>query len=158
MIFFGALIGAIGFRLRGSALFEQWTGRGATTARIVCWAIPMALLADVPLEWLPLLALAFFLGAIPGWYGSLDLGRDDGQVLKDWAIMTVRGVVWTAPPAAVMTFIDVPISFELLFVGLLCPVAYTIGWNTPSNINHIRQGPELGEVIFGAFIGASLTL
>lgn len=53
MILLGALVGAAGFWLRGAAVFALWTGRGATTARIVAWAIPLALLCWVvtPLAW-----------------------------------------------------------------------------------------------------------
>ena len=59
----GALVGAVGFRLKGSAIFEQITGRGATTARIVCWAIPMGILSlyHVPWQYAFLVGLGFFL-------------------------------------------------------------------------------------------------
>jgi hypothetical protein len=149
------IVGAIGFRLRGSALFEQWTGRGATTARIVCWAVPMGALSLLTLPWeLALLAGAgFWLGAIPGWYGSLGL---TGK--KDYAIMAVRGVCWTLPAA--MAFVnDAPLNaVALLIAGALCPVAYHLGGLIPSKIENLRQGPEVGEVLFGALIGLAIAL
>lgn len=158
MILLGALIGALGFRLRGSALFEQWTGRGATTARIVCWAIPIAILSlvNVPILYAPLIGLAIFLGAIPGWYGSLDLGRDDGHATKDYVIMTVRGLAWTAPAAYVMSMFSIESAVALVIAGLMCPLAYTAGWYIPSRVNHARQGPEVGELIFGSLVGMAV--
>lgn len=158
MILLGALIGALGFRLRGSALFEQWTGRGATTARVVCWAIPVAILSlvNVPVLYAPLIGLAIFLGAVPGWYGSLDLGRDDGNATKDYVIMTVRGFVWTAPAAYVMSMFSIESAIALVIAGLMCPLAYTAGWYIPSKVNHARQGAEVGELIFGALVGMAV--
>lgn len=157
----GALIGAVGFRLRGSALFEQWTGRGATTARIVCWAIPMSIVSLFAVPWYaaPLVGIAFFLGAIPGWYGCLDLGRDDGKVLRDYAVMLARGIVWTLPAALVYAWAGAtPGMYAVALAGALCPLAYTIGWAIPSTKPNLSQGPELGEVVFGAMIGAAVVL
>lgn len=156
----GALIGAVGFRLRGSAIFEEITGRGATTARIVCWAIPMGLVSlyHVPWEWAWAISLGLFLGACPGWYHCTDLGRDDGKVVRDYVIMTIRGLVWTLPAALVMAYFNTNASSAMMIAGLLCPLAYTIGWKIPSKIKGLHQGPELGEFIFGGMVGASVIL
>ena len=160
MLLLGTLIGAIGFRLRGSAIFEEITGRGATTARIVCWAIPMGLfsLIHVPPMDAVWIGLGFFLGACPGWYHCTDLGRDDGKVVRDYVVMTIRGLVWTILPAIVMSYFNPTAAGAMVLAGALCPLAYTIGWAIPSNIKGLHQGPELGEFIFGGIIGASIVL
>lgn len=159
-ILIGALVGAIGFRIRGSSEFRKWTGRGATTARIVCWAIPMSIVSlnHVPIEYAWMMTIAFFLGAVPGWCGCLDLGRDDGKVFQDYLVMTARGILWVIPAALVMSFFNQYTSTYMLIAGVLCPLAYTVGWITESSIPNLRRGPELGEFIFGGLIGASLAI
>ena len=156
----GIIVGAIGFRLRGDAIFQEITGRGATTARIVCWAVPMGLLSLSTVPWWAsfLVALGFFLGALPGWYGSLDLGHNEGDPVKDRIIMTVRGLVWTLPAALVVWQFDIGNAIALMIAGLACPLFYELGYRTPSKIPYLRQGPEVGEVFFGAAIGLALTL
>lgn len=160
-ILVGALVGAIGFRLRGSALFEEWTGRGATTARIVCWAIPMGLISLMAVPWYaaPLVGLALYLGCLPGWYGALDLGHNDGHKVRDYIVMFLRGLAWTVLAALVYAWAgNVPGAYGLILAGALCPLAYTIGWAIPSTVPNLSRGPELGEVIFGAMIGAAVAL
>ena len=156
----GAIVGAIGFRLRGSSWFEEVTGRGATTARIVCWAIPMGALSltNVPWQYSFLVGLGFFLGAIAGWWGCLDLGRNEGSAARDYIVMFFRGILWTLPPTIVVYPFDATAGAAMLIAGALCPVAYTIGWLVPSKIPNLRQGPELGEFIFGGMIGACVVL
>lgn len=152
----GAIVGGVGFRLRGSALFEQWTGRGATTARIVCWAIPMSFVSLFAVPWMyaPLVGVAFFLGALPGWYDSLDL-----QGIRDYAVMFLRGIAWTILAAAVYWWAGNLHGAALItLAGALCPLAYAIGYAIPSTKPNLSQGPEIGEVIFGAMIGAAVAL
>lgn len=159
-VLLGALIGAVGFRLRGSALFEEITGRGITTARIVCWAIPMGLLSLLHVPWQAaiLTGLGFYLGSIFAWWGCLDLGRDDGRVVRDYIVMFLRGLVWTIPPALVVYQFDPTVGIILGLSGGLCPLAYTIGWNTPSKAPNLTQGTAIGEFIFGGIVGAALVL
>lgn len=146
------LILAAGFRLRGDAAFERWTGRGATTARIVCWAIPCGLVAwGLYGLWYVGLAMgvAAFLGAILGWWQSLDLGRVEGTWLNDFAMHTLRGVLWTLPMAGV-AFLGAGSPWPLLVAGALCGVVYEIGWRFKA-----RQ-TEIAEAIFGGVIGVAL--
>lgn len=154
----GLLVGAIGFRLRGDAIFHEVTGRGATTARLVCWAIPMGLLALTVVPWWAsvLVALGFFLGAMPGWYGSLDLGRNEGKVNRDRLVMAARGLAWTILPALVIWQFDIGNAIALLIAGFACPLLYELGYRTPSKIPYLRQGPEVGEALFGAAIGLAV--
>lgn len=144
---------AAGFRLRGAAEFRQWTGRGATTARILCWAAPIGLIAwGLHGEWHAgaALALAAWLGAIAGWWRSLDMGRVEGAWLRDFALHTVRGLLWTAPMALV-AWLSAGTPWPLLVAGLLCGLAYEAGWRLVR-----RNQTELAEVLFGALVGVGL--
>lgn len=149
----GALIGALGFWLRGSAVFERLTGRGATTARIVAWAMPLSALAWLltPLGWWSaMLAVALWLGALPGWWGTLDLGRMEGDWPQDFVLHTARGLVWMAPAAVVLAMAGATWWLPLV-AGLTCGAAYEIGWRV-----HRVRATEIGELLFGAACGAAV--
>jgi hypothetical protein len=106
-----AAIGGAGFRFRGAEAFSRITGRGATTARVVCWAAPVAALAwalaALPWQWAVALGAALWLGCLPGWWGSLDLGRDEGIWATDALAHAARGLLWTAPAAFVLAALEV---------------------------------------------------
>jgi hypothetical protein len=148
------ILGA-GFRLRGAALFERITGRGATTARIVCFATPAGLLAwatGFPWPYALAMGVAAWLGCLPPWWGSLDLGRHAGGYARDFALHTLRGVVWVAPMAAV-AFLAGAAWWPLILAGLMCGAVYEAGYRVSE-----RHGTEIGEAAFGALIGAGLAL
>jgi len=160
LIFAAVVIGGFGFWLRGSALFYNLTGRGATTARLVAWAMPLALLSLFVVS--PLYALsigvALFLGSILPWWKSLSLGRNsiDGTWAESALRHTGRGVLWTLPLSVVVFFAVGGYSFLLpLLTGALVVVPYEIGWR----IQNEKLNPtEIGEIGFGAMIGLSLFL
>ncbi len=149
----GALLGGFGFWLRGSAHFEEWTGRGATTARIVCWAAPLGIfswaLGVPPLE-SAAIGVAAWLGCLAPWWGSLDMGRQEGTWLHDFVMHTLRGALWVLP-----IWLAVMVAFgswwPLLVVAPLCGVVYELGYRLwPA------RGTEIGEAVFGALIGLAL--
>lgn len=150
---FRVLVLAIGFRIRGDAKFMVWTGRGATTARIVAWATPIGLTAwhlYGGLWYVGLfMGVAAWLGAIAPWWDSIDMGRMEGRWIKDFALQTVRGVIWTAPMAAV-ALLSAGSPWPLLIAGALCGVVYEIGWRFKA-----RQ-TEIAEAIFGGVVGVGL--
>lgn len=150
---FGVL-GAAGFWLRGSALFHRVTGCGATTARIVCWSLPLAALAWVmtplPLWWCAALAAALWAGSLLGWWGSIDLGRHEGEWRADFIAHTARGLLWAAPAGLVLIFAG-GMGWPLWIAGLLCGAAYEVGWRA-----YPARATEIGEGLFGAMIGAAL--
>lgn len=144
---------AAGFRLRGAAIFREWTGRGATTARITCFAIPCGLIAwglGLPWAWSIALGVAAWIGCLPPWWGSLDLARQYGLFWRDFALHTARGVVWVLPMTAVL-FGAGAAWLPMLAAGLLCGAVYEAGYRIRERI-----GAELGEVFFGFLIGAAL--
>lgn len=175
-----ALIGGAGFRLRGSQLFHRLTGRGATTARIVVWATPMALIGldGQPDFWpMVLLVLAFWLGAVFPWFQSISLGRrrevklplplmvailvpdrfeafyEENSWRRDAVMHALRGMLWVIPPALAMGWLGHD-WLPLMLAGLLCVPAYEIGWRVCPK----RHAVELGEVLFGAALGAATAL
>src|SRR5690606_2277274 len=115
--------GGLAFRLRGSDLVHvtpiPMEGR-------LIWSAAMALLAFCLSAWdarLLLLFPAFFIGACPGWFQTLDLGRDSDRPWWQEALwMAARGLIWTGPPAVVMALIGYDWTFG--FAGLLCPILY----------------------------------
>ncbi len=154
---------AAGFRIRGAAEFEQWWDRafpaaamlgGATTARIVAWAIPVGIFAGaLHGGWhVGILAgVAAWIGCLPPWWRSLDLGRREGAWLQDFALHTLRGFIWTAPVAAVAWWFGGEPA-PLLIAGALCGLIYEIGYR-------VRQSgqTELAEAVFGFVVGLALT-
>lgn len=147
MIFLAALLGGAAFWLRGSALFEQWTGRGATSARFM-WGGVVALLVLAGGLWWPLfpaVVLAAWLGCIPGWWGSLTLTTP-----QHYAMHAMRGVVWVLPLAVLFEVAGAQGAVVLLS-GAACVPAYWLGWRLlPS------RATEIGEALFGAAIGAAV--
>ena len=174
------LIGASGFRLRGDAAFQRWTGSGATTARLVCWALPMGVLAWVaghPLTTAALIGLGMFVGCLAPWWHSLTLGRSkaDGGALGQYARHAARGMLWTAPAAALLAVdwiagaavMDLSIphaiassgALVVLAGGLACVPAYELGWRLRPYGNLLRPGAtEVGEAVFGAALAAAVVV
>jgi hypothetical protein len=154
LVILAALVGAAGFRLRGSAAFERITGRGATTARLVCWAVPVALVAWTSVEaWAAaILAAALYLGAVPGWWRSLSLGRNprDGAWLDAAARHTARGLVWAAPAAAVVGGLG-GAWWGVLLAGAAVVAPYEAGWRLAPD-----HAVEVGEAGFGAMLAAAI--
>ena len=147
MITLGMLLGGAAFRLRGAAIFEQWTGRGATTARLM-WGAVLALVAVCGGLWWPLapaVVLAAWLGAIPGWWGSLRLAD-----AHQYAMHFARGIVWVLP-LAVLFDVAGGLGGLVLLSGAACVPAYWIGWRAVPN-----RATEIGEALFGAAIGAAV--
>lgn len=143
----GAILGGAAFRLRGAALFEQWTGRGATSARLM-WGAALALVAVLGGLWWPLapaVVLAAWLGAIPGWWGSLRL-----ETPHQYAMHFARGIVWVLPLAVLFETAGLAGAVVLLS-SAACVPAYWIGWRVMP-----ARATEIGEALFGAAIGASV--
>ncbi|MFN7341304.1 MAG: hypothetical protein ACK5VI_09530 [Opitutia bacterium] len=155
-MFFGALMGALLFRLRGAAAFHRITGRGKTTADAV-WATGLAVMAWPGLWETPALAVMLWLGGRPGWWRSLTLGRNpaDGPAWRQWTRHTARGLLWTAPAALLAWWLGAS-PVLLVLAGLACAPAYEAGWRLAGRAG--LGGTEWGEYLFGACVGAALLL
>lgn len=149
------LLGALLFRIRGG-----WLSLPSTTLGRLAWSCGMALgVAGATLDaWALALAPALFVGCVLPWWGSLDLGRNEGEAWRDALVMTARGVLWVLPAAGLVAWWRGWPAVGLVVAGLACAPAYALAWRIPSNAPGFARGPELGEVIFGAAIGAALGL
>lgn len=175
-----ACAGAFFNRMRGSSEFERATGRGAATARIAVYAVPLGLCAAVGLilgAWPPTTAKWWIpVGvAVLAWAGSLmpqkgiDMGRsitfvadpdgDGWRVDIDWrewvsdAIsMLWRGAFWTWPMAVFLCWIDIAgtAGWPLFLGPVMHVLTYEIGWRLHGR--HRIGGTEWGEYLFGAFV------
>ena len=171
-----AASGAAMFRFHGSSLFARIFNRGATTARIVAWALPMAMISlggypgVVPFT---AVAFGFWLGAIFPWWQTLSLGRvsevkmpllpssiaaalpgvaaflSESSWRRDAALHAVRGVLWVIPPAIAISYFGGS-PWPLILSGLMCVPCYEIGWRAMP-----RHATEIGELLFGSMIGAA---
>jgi hypothetical protein len=146
-------LGAILFRIRGG-----WLNLPSTTVGRMVWSVGMTVLpvAATMNWWLLLLAPALFLGCILPWWKSIDMGRNEGRLIIDAALQTARGILWVLPAVALLYWQYEWAALAALIPGLLCAAAYEAGWRIPSEVPHFSRGAELGEVIFGAMIGAGL--
>lgn len=156
LVIAATIVGGMGFWLRGSSLFYKLTGRGATTARIVCWALPLALLSLFVVD--PIISVAIgvalFAGSVLPWWSSLSLGRNpaDGTFLQAAIRHTARGFCWTFPVSVVVWYAG-GVWLLPLIAGLLVVVPYELGWRFHSE----KFGAtEYGEVGYGVMIGFAL--
>ncbi len=160
-VLLSALACAVAYRLRGSELWAQATGRGVGTARImwsfVCLA---AVAAQAEAWWLPLavFAVSFPVSTIHQ-MGSIDMGNRDGTFLRDFALQTFRGGVGGVGIAAAY-WLAGEAWLSPLLGGLAAGPAYALAWRTPVHADHMGKDdpPEAGEILFGAAMGAGLAL
>jgi hypothetical protein len=141
--------GAILFRVRGGLI----PGIGTSVSRLI-WSAGMAGFAVAAHGdwWLASLAPVFFLGCIFGFPACIDLGRNEGEFRKDFALLTLRGLWFTLPCAPLLWWFGHGWWFG--FVGLAMAVLYEAGWRLP-DFKYLRQ-TEKGEALFGALCGVAL--
>jgi len=150
------LIGALLFRIRGGL---QQIKLPTTTAGRLAWSIGMPLLAYGLRRDLGLMAMApaFFLGAVVGMHGFIDMGRNEGTLRGDALTALWRGPVFVWPAAGVIWLLGyawVPLGIA----GLLCPACYALGHWLPAGPRGLSGGAEKGEALFGAVVGIALSV
>lgn len=153
----GAVVGGIGFRLRGGWLGDK-IGWGSTTARIVSWAIPLGVVASAvtlgaPVWMGPAIAVAAWLAAIVPTFQAIDAGRVEGSRIRDFAANALRGLLMGLPMAAIIGLTGNPWSAGLLAVSMVIPLSYEGAWRFVPDKD---QPTTYAEVISGACIGASV--
>jgi len=165
-VFVTSVVCGIGFRIRGglwNTVIQQYIPWGATTARLVAWATPTAILSTI---WyslsgylMPVLILAAWMGCLLSWYGSIGMGRTGHTWWRDFTVISMRGIAWTLPISTVFGFLGLMLpAYGLLLCGAAMGVWYEAGWRTPSKVTGFQQGPELGELYFGLAFGLTLAL
>ena len=160
----GLLLGASSFWLRGSAKFEQLTGRGKTTGDLV-WAALLgafAMVGGLPWEWSLALVAAFFAGGRLPWWGSLDMGTMAHSWGRDLVVHSARGLLWTLAAGLVMWFAGGGWQAVVLAAsGLLAGPAWALGFQLrpPGKTSQgFPNATEVGELVFGGIIGVALAL
>ncbi len=173
--------GGGGLRMRGSDTWTELTGLGLGSARWLCWAIPVGLLAFaasnllavwfpgfLPLPWWGalLLILGLEAGSVFGWWRSLSMGvnKEDGPVWQQWLRHTARGIVWGGFPALALWIVQgglgiIPATAEVPMLWWL-PLAAGAAVVVPYEIGR-RIGPpdrvvQNGELGYGAMLGGSV--
>ena len=68
-----------------------------------------------------------------------------------------RGLTYTLLPVAASHIAGAPLQMALIPVGLAMWPCYEAGWRMPIQWAKagLRQGPEVGEALFGAVLGAA---
>lgn len=108
----GAAVGALGFRVRGGWWGDLW-GLSGQTSRGVYAALMAAVMLAAGWPWpvggwrLALLflalAAAWFAGAVAcGTFGAIDAGRNEHGRARDFAMNSLRGLVYALPAAAAL--------------------------------------------------------
>lgn len=156
----GLGVGAALFRLRGSSSWQEWTGRGLTSIRLL-WAGYLALAAyalddGTDADWMHgalvvALVLALWLGSIFGWWRSLDMGSHEGTAARDVVMHSLRGLVWTGPAALLVWLAGLAAPWPLILAGALCGPIY---WTARKlSASYAVQGGEWG---FGFAVASAL--
>ena len=157
-------IAALANRHRGG-----WLPTGHTQiARLDFAAIMTALVLwriGVPVWWIvPALLAGWFIGCLAGQGEGMWIGRASFENrytitprkwLTDAANLTGSGLCNVAVPVALLWWFGA-LWWPLLIAGALKPLAYELGWRMPLRLPGFSQGPELGEVAFGAALGAAI--
>ena len=154
-----AVLGAVLFRGR-SGIFNHlaclMAGKdstrtkliGDTEARILYAVLMVTLQFDrMPLSELAMVAAALFIGTLPAWPDVPNLRDGNGRRWRNFALLALRGLCFTAPAGAVLLFTGHQWWFGL--VGLLWAICYPVAQMIPSRVPYLRQGSELGEATFG---------
>jgi hypothetical protein len=146
------LIGAVFNRVRGHGVWTTDFSRAqwAFAMMGVCmWLFGIVPGAITFAAWL----MPTFLGR----YGAIDVGRNEGSRLEDFGKLSALGLAHTIPAGVLlMIWADAPAWLPL--TGLLMGACYELGYRLPSRLPFLRRGPEVGEFLFGAVVGAGLWL
>ena len=103
------------------------------------------------------LAVAIHLGLVIGWFKAADIGRDkDRPRLVELAIMTIRGLLMTAPAGTLLWSLGYGPCF--LGAGAALGLLYELGHRTPVNLPNLHQGMEVAEVYTGVWLWLALGL
>lgn len=151
-----ALLGAITFRVRGSALWDEITGTGTIGGRLQYAAILMLAALAFKGDWRLLLLLpALWIGCLPAWFGHGLVPAD----LRRLAMNALRGVLWLMPAGLLLWGLGYEDGWMLCVVGAASGPVYWLAYRIPfwrlDLAGHVVVGPgtELAELGFGAWIG-----
>lgn len=157
-VLFSAIVGAVANR------FSGWTNQTWIPGRHIYWAALGLFLISwvfVGLGWATAIALSALTYRIPGWYGSIDMGRDKDSLVRDARVMFYNTLRIAPVFAYAMIFHGVWLAPLLLVVGAAGAVAAYIFGNyvgyklVDDPFRYIE--PAVGAVL-GAMVGLLLVL
>ena len=162
-----ALAGLVSFRVRGGWLVKLPSTQLARLVDALTVTVLFLCLAKVyygQWDWansLVVLVLSFC-SLIVGWFSSIDIGRNEGSPLKDFYVLSLRGLFLTLPVGLWLLVAGfwLPVAqYPLMWLyglsGSLAGVLYGISWNlnTPLRFHGkyigLEPGPEQGEALVG---------
>lgn len=158
MIILTALLGAFGWRARGGLLKDipQLPAWCKTThfGRAVWAAIVALTYLAVTYEWLysPLVFAFAFLGTLHGYWGEFDLLQKHNRKVKNYAKLTVMGMLRGAPLAFVFAMTTTPFFLPMMAGAAFVP-CYLLGvvaWQVWGDKMKHPWHTQLGEALFGA--------
>lgn len=167
----GASICALGNRIRGGLWGDAIASRvhwGSTTARIVAWgggcflaALIGASIAHAGFLVCLLMIPLMWLGSTAPMFNAIDLGHNDGTFWTDFWHLTLHGVLCVAPSALVLPLFGYNPQY-LIVTALMMAPAYFAAWQLRWNLLFFGVSsidpPPMGEILFGALIGAALVV
>lgn len=148
-----AVIGAVLNRFSGYENIKWLPGRNVYYALVVILALAWAVFGPL---WAFLITLSAGLYRAPGWYNSIDMGKNEGTLLGDFAVMYLRGLFF-APifvVAAIFFGSDHAVAY-LVMASLFASFAYVAGnYNFPKSVKDPFITVELlAGAAFGAAVG-----
>lgn len=145
-----AVIGGVLNRFSGYENISWLPGRNVYYAIIALIGISFYLLGW---EWAVAIGLGAILYRVPGWYKSIDMGKNEGNIALDMGVMFLRGLCF-APPFLYATYLGHPQAMLMLVAAsLAATMAYVIG-------NYVVKGKDpfwFIEFTAGACFGAAVS-
>lgn len=147
-----AVIGAILNRFSGFTNVSWLPGRNVYYSLLAL--LVLSTIAFGPI-WGFLITLSAGCYRLPGWYDSIDMGRNEGSLIQDFAVMFVRGLFFFPVFMIAWLFLPVQHSFAyLVSASLIATFAYVAG-------NYALRGKVKDpfvyiELIAGAAFGAAV--
>lgn len=164
---FNAIIGFIGYRLRGEG--ADPLNLDTTPARIIYWAVPVGIciFIDTGLWWVGLGAIPLaWVGVAPGYFGGqFDLALQANRNWNNYMRLGFKGMLISTPLLAVsetlflIGYLPKPIGAVSMLLGLLFPLYYLAGLKLQRfSLPYLNTFTAWGEGLMGAAIMAGYAL
>jgi hypothetical protein len=160
LIPFTALCCGIGYRIRGG-LWNTTIKLPGQMARLLGWGVPCGVTAYLAgCHWLPALLIVpmMWAGSIISLFSAIDLGKNEGNFITDFTLLTLRGLLAVLGSVAVLWYFGYSHYWILAIAGLMMGLVYLIADKLNFHIDGFGSGgfPEVGEFLFGITVGLGI--